>query len=45
MNMADWCRFGKVGSTAAEWEKTSWPVLKELTEKYPEAGIHFRGMS
>lgn len=34
-------RFGKGGTSAAEWEKATWPVLKEITENHPEAGIHF----
>lgn len=37
-------RSGKPGSSHAEWEKATFPVLKELTEKHPEAGIHFQGM-
>lgn len=37
-------RFGKAGSDAADWEKATWPFLKELAEKHPEAGLHFRGM-
>jgi hypothetical protein len=35
---------GKEGSAHQEWERATWPALKEITEKYPEAGIHFRGM-
>lgn len=35
-------RFGKGGTSAAKWEKATWPVLKEITENHPEAGIHFR---
>lgn len=38
-------RVGKEGSNHQAWEKATWPALKELTEKHPEAGIHFRGMS
>lgn len=38
-------RFGKAGSQAAQYEKDTWPYLREITEKYPEAGIHFRGVS
>ena len=34
---------GEPGSQHAEYEKATWTVLKELTEKYPEAGIHFQG--
>lgn len=37
-------RFGKAGSDAADWEKATWPFLKDLAEKHPEAGLHFRGM-
>jgi hypothetical protein len=35
---------GKEGSAHHKWERDTWPALKEITEKYPEAGIHFRGM-
>lgn len=37
-------RTGKDGSLQAQWERTTWPKLKELTEKSPEAGIHFLRM-
>ncbi|KAI9928342.1 hypothetical protein ASPWEDRAFT_26579 [Aspergillus wentii DTO 134E9] len=39
---ANYQPFGKEGTPEAEWEKATWPALKELTEKYPEAGIHFQ---
>lgn len=45
LDCADIYRFGKAGTPAAQYEKETWPFLKEITEKYPEAGIHFRGMS
>jgi hypothetical protein len=35
---------GKEGSNHHAWERDTWPALKEITEKYPEAGIHFLGM-
>lgn len=37
-------RVGKEGSDHERWERETWPYLKEITEKYPEAGIHFLGM-
>ena len=37
-------RVGKEGSDHARWERETWPYLKEIAEKYPEAGIHFRGI-
>lgn len=37
-------RVGKEGSAHHKWERDTWPALKEIAEKYPEAGIHFRGM-
>lgn len=37
-------RVGKEGSKHQAWERATWPALKELCEKYPDAGIHFRGM-
>lgn len=36
-------RVGKQGSNHHAWERDTWPALKEITEKYPEAGIHFLG--
>lgn len=35
-------RTGKEGTAQAQWEKATWPKLKELTEKSPDAGIHFQ---
>ncbi|KAJ5875879.1 uncharacterized protein N7529_001463 [Penicillium soppii] len=40
---ANYMPVGKEGSAHQEWERATWPALKEITEKYPEAGIHFRG--
>ena len=37
-------RTGKEGTTHAQWEKATWPKLKELTENSPDAGIHFQRM-
>ncbi|PWY84861.1 D-amino acid oxidase [Aspergillus heteromorphus CBS 117.55] len=33
---------GKSGSEHERWERDTWPTLQELTEKHPEAGIHFQ---
>lgn len=43
-NHAFWNRVGKEGSDHARWERETWPYLKEITEKHPEAGIHFLGI-
>ncbi|KAJ5782849.1 FAD dependent oxidoreductase [Penicillium paradoxum] len=40
---ANYMPVGKEGSDHQKWERNTWPALKEITEKYPEAGIHFRG--
>lgn len=37
-------RTGKDGTLQAQWERATWPKLKELTEKSPDAGIHFLRM-
>ncbi|KAJ5720191.1 D-amino-acid oxidase [Penicillium malachiteum] len=34
---ADYLPFGKEGSNQREWERDSWPVLKEIAERFPEA--------
>lgn len=39
---ANYMPVGKEGSAHHKWELDTWPALKEITEKYPEAGIHFR---
>ncbi|KAJ6005766.1 hypothetical protein N7451_003710 [Penicillium sp. IBT 35674x] len=39
---ANYMPVGKEGSNHHAWERATWPALKELCEKYPEAGIHFR---
>ncbi|OOQ83212.1 D-amino-acid oxidase [Penicillium brasilianum] len=38
---ANYMPVGKEGSNHHAWERDTWPALKEITEKYPEAGIHF----
>lgn len=40
---ANYMPVGKQGSDHARWERETWPYLKEITEKHPEAGIHFLG--
>lgn len=35
-------RVGVQGSAHAEYEKKTWPVLQELAQNHPEAGIHFQ---
>jgi hypothetical protein len=40
---ANYLPVGKSGSPHERWERETWPALKELTEKHPEAGIHFQG--
>jgi len=32
------------GTPAAERDKKTWPVLEELAQNHPEAGIHFQSM-
>ncbi|KAL5341684.1 FAD dependent oxidoreductase [Aspergillus crustosus] len=39
---ADYLPAGKAGSNHARWERETWQPLKEITEKHPEAGIHFQ---
>ncbi|PYH42810.1 FAD-dependent oxidoreductase [Aspergillus saccharolyticus JOP 1030-1] len=39
---ANYLPVGKRGSDHEKWERNTWPALKELTEKHPEAGIHFQ---
>ncbi|KAF7712592.1 Uncharacterized protein PECH_002840 [Penicillium ucsense] len=38
---ANYMPVGKKGSHHHAWERDTWPALQEITEKYPEAGIHF----
>ncbi|KAJ5123121.1 hypothetical protein N7448_009218 [Penicillium atrosanguineum] len=38
---ANYMPVGKEGSKHQEWERNTWAPLKEITEKHPEAGIHF----
>ncbi|KAJ5754893.1 hypothetical protein N7533_004436 [Penicillium manginii] len=40
---ANYMPVGKQGTDHERWERETWPYLKEITEKYPEAGIHFLG--
>ncbi|KAJ6078790.1 hypothetical protein N7467_008543 [Penicillium canescens] len=40
---ANYMPVGKEGSAHHAWERDTWPALKAIAEKYPEAGIHFRG--
>lgn len=42
--LTDQTRFGKKGSDHAEWERATWPALRDLAEYQPESGIHFQGM-
>ncbi|KAJ5654139.1 hypothetical protein N7490_001142 [Penicillium lividum] len=39
---ANYMPVGKEGSNHQAWERATWPALKAVCEKYPEAGIHFR---
>ncbi|OGM40171.1 D-amino-acid oxidase [Aspergillus bombycis] len=39
---ANYLPVGKASSSHGKWERNTWPALKEITEKYPEAGIHFQ---
>ncbi|KAA8652471.1 hypothetical protein EYZ11_009269 [Aspergillus tanneri] len=39
---ANYLPTGKAGTNHAKWERETWPVLKELVETQPDAGIHFQ---
>ncbi|KAF9894672.1 hypothetical protein FE257_006562 [Aspergillus nanangensis] len=39
---ANYLPVGKSGSSHERWERNTWPALRELTEKHPDAGIHFQ---
>ncbi|KAL2810785.1 FAD dependent oxidoreductase [Aspergillus granulosus] len=39
---ANYLPMGHPGTDHAKWEKQTWQPLRELTEKHPEAGIHFQ---
>ncbi|KAL3439178.1 hypothetical protein BDV09DRAFT_182316 [Aspergillus tetrazonus] len=39
---ANYLPTGQPGTNHAKWERATWQPLKELTEKHPEAGIHFQ---
>lgn len=30
------------GTDAAEWDKNTWPPLRDLAQNRPEAGVHFQ---
>lgn len=40
----DMTRVSRKGTEAAEWDKNTWPELKELATKHPESGVHFQSM-
>lgn len=31
-------------TTAAEWDRDTWPALYHLAKNHPEAGVHFQGI-
>ncbi|KAL4943266.1 hypothetical protein BDV06DRAFT_190392 [Aspergillus oleicola] len=39
---ANYMPTGHPGTNHAKWERETWQPLKELTEKHPEAGVHFQ---
>ena len=32
------------GTEAAEWDKNTWPELRNLAVNHPEAGVHFQSL-
>ena len=38
-------RVSQEGTEAAEWDRNTWPELRNLAENHPEAGVHFQGRS
>lgn len=38
-------RVSAKGSNAHEWDKNTWPELEKLARLYPEAGVHFQGLT
>ncbi|CEJ53846.1 hypothetical protein PMG11_00186 [Penicillium brasilianum] len=42
---ASYMPFGKKGSDHAEWERATWPALRDLAEHQPESGIHFQDIT
>jgi hypothetical protein len=34
---------GAENSKLGQWEKETWPHLRDLAQNFPEAGIHFQG--
>ncbi|KAL4889462.1 hypothetical protein BDV59DRAFT_195716 [Aspergillus ambiguus] len=39
---ANYCPTGMPGTSHQKWEQNTWPALKEIVEKHPEAGVHFQ---
>ncbi len=37
-------RVSTKGTPAAEWDRNTWPALKDLAQNHPEAGVHFQSM-
>lgn len=33
------------GTEAAEWDKNTWAPLEDLARNYPDAGVHFQGIT
>ncbi|KAF3393794.1 hypothetical protein F1880_004779 [Penicillium rolfsii] len=42
---ASYMPFGKKDSDHAEWERATWPALRDLAANYPESGIHFQDIT
>ncbi|KAF3483114.1 uncharacterized protein GIQ15_02438 [Arthroderma uncinatum] len=40
--VSPWYSVGAEGSAHARWETNTWPVLEDLAQNHPEAGIHFQ---
>ena len=36
-------RISSEGTTAAEWDRNTWPELEKIARYHPEAGVHFQG--
>ncbi|MCJ1397204.1 hypothetical protein MMC11_000396 [Xylographa trunciseda] len=39
---ADYMPVSLGGTDAAEWDKNTWPYLRDLAQNHPDAGIHFQ---
>ncbi|MCJ1383801.1 hypothetical protein MMC17_006915 [Xylographa soralifera] len=39
---ADYMPVSIKGTDAAEWDKNTWPQLRDLAQNHPEAGVHFQ---